>query len=104
MTRRLITKSKSAGLYPTPAWATEALLKQERFTGHIWEPCAGDGAMANVLRSAGHYITATDILNPTHPNVGLMDAFDLRGPFDNVVTNPPFPLAEDMLRHFLPQT
>jgi hypothetical protein len=49
--------------YPTPPEATRALLSVERFDGSIWEPACGEGAIANVLTSAGHKVVATDLVD-----------------------------------------
>ena len=38
--------------FPTPAWATHALIESERFDGEIWECACGDGAMARVLAAS----------------------------------------------------
>ncbi|MDE8344167.1 MAG: hypothetical protein POG24_10155, partial [Acidocella sp.] len=35
--------------YPTPGWATYALINSEQFEGDIWEPACGDGSMSEVL-------------------------------------------------------
>ncbi|WP_287200654.1 hypothetical protein [Mesorhizobium sp.] len=40
--------------FPTPAWATHALMENESFTGEIWECACGDGAMSRVLESRGN--------------------------------------------------
>ena len=37
--------------FPTPAWATHALLENEPFEGEVWECACGDGAMSRVLES-----------------------------------------------------
>src|SRR3954452_17271853 len=103
MTRRLITKAKASSLYPTPAWVTEALLGQESFEGAILEPCAGAGAMLPILHRVSGSVYASDIA-PQAPGIWQADARTLKGPFDNIITNPAFPLAEELLWYFLPQT
>ena len=35
--------------FPTPAWATHALIDNETFVGDIWECACGNGAMSAVL-------------------------------------------------------
>jgi hypothetical protein len=35
--------------FQTPAWATYALIDNEKFSGEIWESACGDGAMSRVL-------------------------------------------------------
>uniref|UniRef100_UPI00195411EC hypothetical protein n=1 Tax=Escherichia coli TaxID=562 RepID=UPI00195411EC len=42
--------------FPTPAWATLALIENEAFNGEIWECACGDGAMARVLERANHSV------------------------------------------------
>ena len=39
--------------YPTPSWATGCLLDTVPLRGFVWEPCAGQGAMAKTIAEAG---------------------------------------------------
>jgi hypothetical protein len=79
--------------FPTPAWATRALLDNERFDGEIWECACGDGAMARVLEGAGHKVFASDLYARGHGTAGL-DFLAATRPADNIVTNPPYNCAE----------
>lgn len=96
-------------LYETPACAVEALLAVERLPdGIIWEPACGPGAIVRVLRDRGHYVYATDLVDyksddqddsaidflmePQLPGVGY---------FGCILTNPPFKLADQFVRHAL---
>ena len=79
--------------FPTPAWATHALVENERFDGSIWECACGDGEMARVLEHAGYAVTATDLHDRGHGQSGI-DFLAARDPVDNIVTNPPFNVAE----------
>ena len=36
--------------FPTPRWATFALVDNEKFSGNVWECACGDGAMSRVLK------------------------------------------------------
>src|SRR6516165_6856121 len=48
--------------YPTPPWVTEALLPHlPARVRTIWEPAAGSGQMARVLKQAGYAVRASDI-------------------------------------------
>jgi hypothetical protein len=38
--------------FPTPRWATFALIENEKFNGEIWECACGDGTMSRVLEGA----------------------------------------------------
>jgi hypothetical protein len=35
--------------FPTPRWATFALIENEKFNGEIWECACGDGTPANLF-------------------------------------------------------
>lgn len=85
--------------YPTPPHATRALMEKEKFSGVILEPCCGDGAMADVLKET-NTVFASDIYNRGYGVV--KDVFDYYNPIDNVVTNPPFNIAGDIILHMLP--
>lgn len=95
--------------YWTPPEATRALLSVEKFAGGIWDPCAGAGWMAAVLRQAGYTVAATTIGEgrhdrdaPKHRVIGGHDFLverNLRHP--NIITNPPYRHTETILRHAL---
>jgi hypothetical protein len=84
--------------YPTPPSGTRALLAVETFEGTIWEPACGDGAIAKVLEAAGHRVLATDLVDRGYgvPRVDFLLHCPERA--DNIVTNPPFKLANDFAR------
>lgn len=50
-------------LYETPDVAVHALLRVEKLPEVIWEPACGPGRIVNVLRTAGHKVYATDLVN-----------------------------------------
>lgn len=91
--------------YYTPPWATRALLHHmgDRLRGDVWEPCAGQGHIADVLEShpSVNDVLRTDIIpSPGHDvsarGVGL-DFVDPEEPHRYwpgwVVTNPPYRTA-----------
>lgn len=88
--------------YPTdPAWV-RLLLLEEKFEGDVTEPCAGDGAMVAELEKHGLIVKSSDI----SPKVGRMiklDAFDITDHV-NVITNPPYGIAYDLINHWLKTT
>ena len=47
--------------FPTPRWATYALIENEPFHGDIWECACGDGAMAEVLAQTGNQVESSDL-------------------------------------------
>lgn len=78
--------------YPTPAWATHALIESERFVGDVWECACGDGAMSDVLAERGDVISS-DLYDRGYGESGVdYLATSRRAP--NVITNPPFNSAE----------
>lgn len=79
--------------FPTPAWATHALTDNEAFEGAIWECACGDGAMARALEAAGHPVRATDLYARGYGETGV-DFLRADAAVDNIVTNPPYNVAE----------
>ena len=79
--------------FPTPAWATHALIESERFEGEIWECACGDGSMAQILKQAGHDVFATDLYARGYGEAGV-DFLNAARATDNIVTNPPYNCAE----------
>lgn len=96
-------KDRGADLYETPPEAVHALLKVEAFPSHIWEPAAGRGAIVNVLREHGHMVYATDLIDYQQPAqlAGVDFLMEHRAPVgcDSIVTNPPFKLVDEFIRH-----
>jgi hypothetical protein len=88
-----------ADFYPTPAWGTEALCHYEKFDGPILEPCCGDGAMARVLTQHGYFVIPTDKYCRGYGY--QRDFFDVKQRCANIVTNPPFGIAEQIVHHAL---
>lgn len=107
MSRRKVDYS-GPDFYPTPYWATQALLDHEKFKESILEPACGDGAITKILYKNGYKdILATDL----YDHIGLerlcrytnMESLFytrdfLTDDFDTVpsiITNPPYKLAEE---------
>lgn len=97
---RRAADTEGPDFYPTPPWATRALLSRETFDGGAHEPCCGAGAMAGELESNGIPVTASDLYDHGYGTAGL-DARNLAGPVQNIITNPPYNIAEQMLVRFL---
>jgi hypothetical protein len=83
--------------FPTPQWATHALVENELFQGEIWEPACGDGAMARVLEQTGCPVVATDLYDRGYGQSGC-DFVQTTHLVDNIVTNPPYNSAEGFVR------
>lgn len=78
--------------YPTPGWATFALIDNEPLQGTIWEPACGNGAMSEVLRKAGP-VVSTDLYDRGYGESGV-DFLSTSRRADNIITNPPYNAAE----------
>lgn len=89
--------------YPTPEWATHALVASEEFEGDIWEPACGDGAMSRVLETTGCPIISTDLFDRGFGEPGV-DFLKTERLVNNVVTNPPYNSAEDFVKAGLRQS
>jgi hypothetical protein len=90
--------------YPTPAWCTEALLRNYNFPtyGVIWEPACGQGHISLVLEAHGYDVFSTD-LNETGFGHSGRDFLKEDTPAKVIITNPPYKnnLAEKFVRHAL---
>ena len=89
--------------YPTPAWATFALVNNESFEGQIWEPACGDGTMARVLQESGRPVDASDLYDRGYGEIGV-DFLNSARTVENIVTNPPYNSAEGFVEAGLRQT
>ena len=91
-------KRKENDFYPTPEYATIELLKRELFTGNIFEPACGDGAISKVLMAEGYKVRSSDLIDRGFGETGcdfLLNNFQVCP--DNIVTNPPFNLALEFI-------
>jgi len=92
------TMKRSADLdgpdfFPTPKWATFALIDNEKFSGDIWESACGDGAMSSVLEDTGCTVRSSDLYDRGFGEIGI-DFLSARSRATNIVTNPPYNAAE----------
>jgi phage N-6-adenine-methyltransferase len=78
--------------YYTPQSAIDALLAVEEFSGLTWEPAEGDGRIVVAMRAAGCEVTGSDVATGT-------DFLATARPVDNIVTNPPWGLKTEFIRH-----
>lgn len=79
--------------YPTPKWATHALLASEPFKGDIWECACGNGAMSTVLSETGSTVISSDLYDRGYGEAGH-DFLASQKRRRNIITNPPFHSAE----------
>lgn len=86
-----------------PAWAVEALLDVERFSGVVYDPAAGSGTIPGVLCGRGYRATCSDLVDRGNGIVGGADFLTMpeRERVDNIVSNPPYDQAEAFVRKAL---
>jgi hypothetical protein len=83
--------------FPTPSWATYALIDNEKFLGDIWESACGNGAMSNVLEHTGQRVLSSDLYDRGFGEIGENFLAPCRRA-ENIVTNPPYNAAEGFVR------
>lgn len=79
--------------FPTPRWATYALLESEDFTGGVWECACGNGAMSRVIEETGLKVVSSDLYERGYGESGH-DFLTTDRQADNIITNPPYNCAE----------
>jgi hypothetical protein len=98
---------KEFDFYPTPEWATEALLWRirEQLNGTIWEPACGDGAISKVIQEfiqdgfcKASKVVSSDLHKHGYGTSGK-DFLKARRTVDCIVTNPPYSLATEFIVH-----
>lgn len=80
------------GLYETPAFAIEALLEREKFNGITWEPACGKGNISSAIKGCIASDIRTDSFIAGKKGVDFLKADT--AVVNNIVTNPPYSLAE----------
>lgn len=80
--------------YPTPVSIITALLDNIQWENSvIWEPCAGDGRVVDMIKERGHIAIATDIQTGN-------DFFEYEKAIAPcIITNPPFKPIRNFIDH-----
>lgn len=95
-TLKRVADLEGPDFYPTPAWATRALIDNEKFVGDIWECACGDGAMSEVLAETGNRVESSDLFDRGYGEPGIDFTEQVRRS-RNIITNPPFHSAEEFV-------
>lgn len=84
--------------YVEPPWAVEALLDVEKFDGITYDPACGGGTIPKVFRDRNLQCEGSDLVDRGF-GFKKADYLDpLMNPHsENIVTNPPFNLAEQFV-------
>jgi hypothetical protein len=97
-----------ADFYETPAWCTNALLRQWMITpeeGVVWEPAAGDGAITEVVKKHHFMVYETDLIDHSKRGIDQRNFLHTEvcmGAF--IITNPPYIHALEFIEHALKLT
>jgi hypothetical protein len=91
---------KASNFHATPGGAGEALLGRFPIT-KAWECACGDGALSKVLQAAGAVVLSTDLVDRGYGRGGqdFLKVTKLPAADADIITNPPFDLAEEFIRH-----
>ena len=82
--------------YLTPPWVAHALVPHLCRPTKVWEPAAGNGAMAAALRECGLDVVVSDI----DSGVDFLAEQDARDA-NCICTNPPYTHAQQFIEHAL---
>ena len=102
--QRRVEPPSSLDFFPTPPWATRALIhhvlrrKGLLLDETVWEPAAGEGHMAEVLREFFAGVVATDVFDYGR-GYRVVDFLSdaTPGGTDWIITNPPFKVAAEFV-------
>lgn len=97
LTNRRLVGRDGPDFYPTPPWVVHALLGMEEFHGEIFECACGDGSISKVLEQAGHNVYSSDLFDHGYGVPGI-DFLNSMRTSPNIITNPPYKLAENFVQ------
>ena len=101
------SKREDLDFYQTPSYAIKTLVEHFMLkSDFIWEPMAGNGAIAKELSARGYSVYSTDIIERKFRLNDTVDYFSVHNfslTKDDfaIVTNPPYKYANDFLKHTL---
>ena len=85
--------------YATDPKAVELLLEKEKFSINILEPSCGEGHISKVLSEHGYNVTSSDLISRGYGDT--KNFFDYKYFNGNIITNPPYKMALDFVKHSL---
>jgi|GEM_PF-263144 len=104
-------EERGDNFYQTPVVATRTLLAFESFSGTIWEPSCGLGAISAVLEAEGYDVILSDLVDrntvTAHGELQAVGDFlasqpEAPGEGPDIVTNPPYgEVLNDYVAHAL---
>lgn len=90
--------------YIEPDWVSARLFEEESFEGCITDPAAGSGRIIRSAHAAGYRTLAFDITDRGIAYYAIINYLENNTRNENVVSNPPFGIAEQFVAHALRYT
>lgn len=87
--------------YVDPSWCTERLLDRYPELHVMHDPCCGLGTIVDAALARGITCTGSDIIDRAKGRFPTADFRKCRWTEKAIVTNPPFIIAADIVRHAL---
>ena len=88
--------------YVEPAWTSRRLFEEEKFKIGIYDPAQGFGTIPREATAAGLLANGCDIVNRTSfPGMITRNFLEEESTYPNIVTNPPFNIADKFALHAL---
>ncbi len=91
--------------YATDPKAVEELLKREKFSEYVWEPCCGGGHISKVLAAHDYDVLSSDIVDRGYPNTYVADFLSVAPSVEwisrDIITNPPYKRAKEFIEKAL---
>lgn len=86
--------------YVEPRWSVLALARSIKFEGQIYDPACGSGTIPKTFEGLGFTASGSDLKDRGFglPNINFLRDYAKR---ENIITNPPYNLAEDFIKHAL---
>lgn len=110
-TKTATKEERGDDLYQTPIEAVRTLLALESFSATVWEPSVGKGAIMRPLEEAGYDVEISDVVDRgVSTRHGVLqtvgDVLKWTGPAGDeplldIVTNPPYGIANAYIAHAL---
>ena len=85
--------------YATEPKAGELLIEKESFNNKILEPACGEGHLSKVFENKGYKVISSDLIDRGYGDVA--DFFEIDEFDGDIVTNPPYKMALDFIKHSL---
>lgn len=87
--------------YVEPEWCSARLFEVEMFDGRVEDPSCGLGRIVASALKAGFVATGSDIVRRGPYTDRIADFLERDDDFENIVSNPPFGIADEYARHAL---